>query len=127
MTENNISFHTLFRKGFCYSFNNDDGSILPYKTGVFMFKALLCNGLYETIIYVDSLGNNVFHIDSSNGVDKACVWHCRLGHINKKRISQLQKDKVLELFNLSSEDECESCLLEKMKKLPFIRTCERGE
>ena len=73
-----------------------------------MFESLPCNGVYEIVTCVDNLGNNVFHIDSSNGMDKACLWHCRLGHIIKKCIGQLQKDGVLESFDLRANDECES-------------------
>ena len=62
MTQNIISFHALFRKGFRYSFDDVNGSILVYK-----------NGVYETVTCVDNLVNNLFHIDSSNGVDKACL------------------------------------------------------
>lgn len=127
MTRNIISFHALFKQGFRYSVDDVNGSVLVYKNGVFMFKALPCNGVYETVICVDSLGNSVFHIDSSNGVDKACLWHCCLGHINKKRITQLQKDRVLESFDLRSNDECEYCLLGKMTKSPFTGSYERGE
>ena len=60
-------------------------------------------------------------------MDKASLWHCRLGHVNKKRIAQLQKDGVLESFNLREDDTCESCLLGKMTKSPFTGTCEMGE
>ncbi|KAI3680369.1 hypothetical protein L2E82_50354 [Cichorium intybus] len=51
--------------------------------------------------------------------------HCRLGHINKKRIAQLQRDGVLESFDLGSDDVCESCLLGKMTKSPFKGSFER--
>ena len=127
MTRNIISFHALFRQGFKYSFNDLNGSISVYKNGVFVFEALPCDGVYETVTCVDSLGNSVLNIDLSNSVDKACLWHCRLGHINKKRIAQLQKDGVLESFDLKSDDMCESCLLGKMTKSPFTGSCERGE
>ena len=127
MTRNIISFHALFKQGFKYSFNDLDGSISVYKNGVFIFNALPCNGVYETVTCVDNLGNSVLQIDSSNSVDKACLWHCRLGHINKKRMAQLQKDGVLESFDLKSDDTCESCILGKMTKSPFTGSCERGE
>ena len=104
-----------------------NGSISVYKNGVFVFEALPCDGVYETVTYVDSLGNSVLNIDLCNSVDKACLWHCRLGHINKKRITQLQKDGVLESFDLKSDDVCKSCLLGKMTKSPFTGSCERGE
>ena len=71
------------------------------------------------MLVVDNLGNDVLCIDSSNSLDKACLWHCRLGHVNKKRIAQLQKDGVLESFDLRDDDVCESCLLGKMTKSPF--------
>ena len=86
-----------------------------------------CNGIYETVMVVDNLGNDVLCMDSSNSMDKASLWHCRLGHVNKKRISQLQKDGVLESFDLSDADVHESCLLGKMTNSPSIGTCERGE
>jgi hypothetical protein len=127
MTRNIISFHALFKQGFKFSFNDENGSISVYKNGIFYFEALPCDGVYETVMCVDNLGNSVFQIDSSNGIDKACLWHCRLGHINKKRMAQLQKDGVLESFDLRSDDTCESCLLGKMTKSPFTGFCERGE
>ena len=89
MTRDIISFHALFTQGFKYSFDNNIGSISTFKNGVFIFKALPCNGLYETVTCVNNLGNHVFHIDSSNSVEKECLWNCRLGHINKKHIGQL--------------------------------------
>ena len=97
------------------------------KNGVFYFEALPCDGVYETVMVVDNLGNDVLCVDSSNSMDKACLWHCHLGNVNKKRIAQFQKDGVLESFELRDDDVCESCLLGKMTKSPFTGTCERGE
>ncbi|GJX66334.1 retrotransposon protein, putative, ty1-copia subclass [Tanacetum coccineum] len=59
-------------------------------------------------------GNAILNVGSSNELDKSKLWHSRLGHVNKKRITQLQKDGVLESFNFKSDDVCESCLLGKM-------------
>ena len=53
------------------------------------FEALPCDGVYETVMIVDNLGNNVFQIDLSNGIEKAWLWNCCLGHVNKKCITQL--------------------------------------
>ena len=127
MERNIISFHSLYKQGFTFSFNNEVGAIYSYYNGIFYVEALPCNGVYETVNVVDNLGNNVLQIDSSNDLDKACLWHCRLGHVNKKRIAQLQKDGVLESFDLNSDDTCESWLLGKMTMSPFTGTCEKGE
>ncbi|KAI3699760.1 hypothetical protein L2E82_44271 [Cichorium intybus] len=127
MTKNIISFHALFKQGFYYEFDKLNGSIFVFKNNVFIFNAMPCDGVYESIMCVDNYGKNVFAIDASSGIEKACLWHCRLGHINKKRIAQLQKDGVLESFDLGSDDVCESCLFGKMTKSPFKGTFERGE
>ncbi|GJX77885.1 retrotransposon protein, putative, ty1-copia subclass [Tanacetum coccineum] len=126
MTRNIISFHALFKDGYQFSFDNENGDILVYLNGCFMFKASPCNGIYETVECIDN-GNVILNVGSSNELDKSKLWHSRLGHINKKRIAQLQKDGVLESFDFKSDDVCESCLLGKMTKSPFTGTCERGE
>ena len=94
--------------------------------GCFIFKASPCKGIYESVDCVVN-DSNLFNVGSSTEVDKSSLWHARLGHINKKRIAQLQKDGVLESFELKSDDVCESCLLGKMTKSPFTGSCERGE
>jgi hypothetical protein len=53
------------------------------------------------------------------------IWHCRLGHINEKRIERLHKDGLLNSFDFKSFDTCESCLLGKMTKAPFTGQSER--
>ncbi|GJY00456.1 putative reverse transcriptase domain-containing protein [Tanacetum coccineum] len=86
----------------------------------------LRKGKYEIVECIEN-GNVILNVGSSNKLDKSKLWHSHLGHINKKRIAQLQKDGVLESFDFKSDDVCESCLLGKMTKSPFTRTCERGE
>jgi hypothetical protein len=54
------------------------------------------------------------------------IWHCRLGHINEKRIERLHKDGLLSSFDFESFDTCESCLLGKMTKTPFTGPSERA-
>ena len=54
------------------------------------------------------------------------LWHYRLGHINEKRITKLQKDGVLELFDWESYDHYEAGLLGKMIKTPFTKVGERA-
>ena len=49
------------------------------------------------------------------------MWHCRLGHIGKKRVQKLHKDGVLTSFDFESFDTCEACLMDKMTKTLF--TC----
>ncbi|GKE08591.1 retrotransposon protein, putative, ty1-copia subclass [Tanacetum coccineum] len=49
MTRNIISFHALFKDDYKFSFDNENGDILVYSNGCFMFKASPCKGIYETV------------------------------------------------------------------------------
>nr|GEX87767.1 hypothetical protein [Tanacetum cinerariifolium] len=124
MIRNIISFHALYKVGYKFSFDNKNGDILVYSNGCFMFKASPCKGIYETVKCISHNGNVILNVGSSNELDKSKLWHSRLGHINKKRIAQLQKDRVLESFDFKLIDVCEFCLLGKMTKSPFIGSCE---
>ncbi|GJR03309.1 retrotransposon protein, putative, ty1-copia subclass [Tanacetum coccineum] len=103
MTRNIISFYALFKDGYQFSFDNENEDILVYSNGCFVFKASPCKGIYETVECIDN-GNVILNVGSSNELDKSKLWHSRLGHINKKRIAQLQKDGVLESFDFKSDD-----------------------
>ncbi|GKE69133.1 retrotransposon protein, putative, ty1-copia subclass, partial [Tanacetum coccineum] len=62
-----------------------------------------------------------------HNLDSTYLWHCRLAHINKKRIKQLQQDGLLKSTNDESFDKCESCLSGKMTKKPFIHSNKRAK
>nr|GEU73779.1 hypothetical protein [Tanacetum cinerariifolium] len=127
MTINIISFHALFKDGYKFLFENENGDTLVYSNGCFMFKASPCKGIYETVKCISNNGNVILNVVSSHDLDKSKLWHFRHGRVNKKRMAQLQKDGVLESFDLKSDDACESCLLGRMTKSPFTRTCEKAE
>ncbi|KAJ9545765.1 hypothetical protein OSB04_025472 [Centaurea solstitialis] len=58
--------------------------------------------------------------------NKTYLWHCRLGHINKKRVELLLKGGFLGTFDYKPFDNCESCLSGKMTKQPFNKENERA-
>ncbi|GKB09927.1 retrotransposon protein, putative, ty1-copia subclass [Tanacetum coccineum] len=86
-----------------------------------------CKDIYEFVECISHNGNVILNVVSSNELDKSklCPRYSRIGHVNKIRIAQLQKDGVLESFDFKSDDVCESCLLDKMTKSPFTGSCER--
>lgn len=115
MARNLIYFQALYKDGFHFAFDRDNDDILVYKSGSFIFKSSPYNGVYESVICVGDTNNLTLKVGSSNNVlDKSYLWHYRLGHINKKCIAKLQKDEILEAFNLESNDVCKSSLLDKM-------------
>ncbi|KAJ9542072.1 LOW QUALITY PROTEIN: hypothetical protein OSB04_028578 [Centaurea solstitialis] len=58
--------------------------------------------------------------------DQTYLWHCRLGHINKKRVELLLKGGFLGTFDFKPFDNCESYLFGKMTKEPFNKNNERA-
>ncbi|KAJ9560493.1 hypothetical protein OSB04_005653 [Centaurea solstitialis] len=123
MIKNVISFDLLVDQGFFYKY--DYKLISCFKNDIFYFKATPSNGLYVLNLQEN---REVYHISkrSKNIEDQTYLWHCRLGHINKKRIEKLQKGGLLGSFDFKPFDNCESCLSGKMTKQPFNKDNERA-
>nr|GEX68527.1 hypothetical protein [Tanacetum cinerariifolium] len=60
-------------------------------------------------------------------LDSALLWHCRLGHISKKRIEKLQHDGLLDSFDLRAFEKCVSCMFGKMAMKPYTHQVERAK
>ena len=100
-----------------------------FKNGIFYFEARPINGIYEINIDCKSKENSIYNTSDKRGrsdLNQTNLWHCRLGHINKNRISQLQKIGLLKANDNKSFDICESCLCGKMTNSPFSGTSERA-
>ncbi|GJR71749.1 retrotransposon protein, putative, ty1-copia subclass [Tanacetum coccineum] len=55
------------------------------------------------------------------------LWHCSLGHINKKRIAKMQHDGLLLSIDDKSFDVCVSCISGKMARKLFTHASERAD
>nr|GEZ19153.1 hypothetical protein [Tanacetum cinerariifolium] len=60
-------------------------------------------------------------------LDSALLWHCRLGHISKKRIEKLQHDGLLNSTDLRAFKKCVSCISGKMARKPYTHQVERAK
>nr|GEY25281.1 hypothetical protein [Tanacetum cinerariifolium] len=58
-------------------------------------------------------------------LDSALLWHCRLGHISKKRIEKLQHDGLLNSTDLRAFKKCVSCMSGKMAQKPYTHQVKR--
>ncbi|KAJ9564284.1 hypothetical protein OSB04_000250 [Centaurea solstitialis] len=113
-----------------YSLSLPSGLVLEldnfFKDNIFYFKATPVDGLY-TVNLKDN-NSEIYHISkrSKDIEDQTYLWHCRLGHINKKRVELLLKGGFLGNFDYKPFDNCESCLSGKMTKQPFNSENERA-
>ncbi|KAJ9552910.1 hypothetical protein OSB04_016955 [Centaurea solstitialis] len=124
MIKNVLSFDLLVDQGFYYRY--DYKMISVFKNNIFYFKATPVNGLYT--VNLQDNNNEIYHISkrSKDIEDQTYLWHCRLGHINKKRVELLLKGGFLGTFGYKPFDNCESCLSGKMTKQPFNKENERA-
>ncbi|KAD4584331.1 hypothetical protein E3N88_21932 [Mikania micrantha] len=120
LTRNIISAARLYEQGFTFGFH--EGNILTFKSNVMYFEARPHNGIYEVDIHGSCSDNSIYALNTKRlktNFNQTYLWHCRLGHINKKRMSKLQTDGILKPTGSESFDICESCLCGKMTKAPF--------
>jgi hypothetical protein len=90
-----------------------------YYNGIFYTHCPLVNGIYVLDLEDKFVYNINVKMAQLNDLNPTFIWHCRLGHINEKRIERLHMDGLLSSFDFESFDTCESCLLEKMTNAPF--------
>ena len=95
LTKNIISISCLDLDGFTIITKNKSCSL--YRADVFYGVGHLTNGLY-----ILDLENPVFNINTKqpkiDDLTNSYLWHCRLGHINEKRINKLYKNGYLGSF-----------------------------
>ncbi|GJZ06038.1 retrotransposon protein, putative, ty1-copia subclass [Tanacetum coccineum] len=99
--------------------------------GVFYFIAIPRDGIYEIDmqnIYpnVSSI-YNVSNKRAKHALDSTYIWHCHLGHINKKHTEKLQRDGILQPTDNESFEKCKSCISRKMARKPFPHQVERAK
>ncbi|GKE40542.1 retrotransposon protein, putative, ty1-copia subclass [Tanacetum coccineum] len=128
ITRGVISLSRLWDIGFCHKFM-DNGAISVSKDNIF-FNAFLRDGIFEIDMH-NHISNERSIYTCSNkkskyNMDSTFLWHCRLGHINKKRIKKLQHDELLESIDDESFDVCVSCISRKMARNPFTHASERS-
>ncbi|KAJ9561749.1 LOW QUALITY PROTEIN: hypothetical protein OSB04_006909 [Centaurea solstitialis] len=124
MIKNVMFFDLLADQGFYDKY--DYKMLSVFKNNIFYFKATPVNGLYTINLQDDN--KEIYHISkrSKDIEDQTYLWHCRLGHINKKRVELLLKGGFLGTFDFKPFDNCESCLSGKMTKEPFNKDNERA-
>ncbi|GJZ65716.1 retrotransposon protein, putative, ty1-copia subclass [Tanacetum coccineum] len=124
-----VSISRLVNNGYIHTFTNYGISVL--KDNVFYFNAIPRDGIYEINMHnlypnVSSMFN-VSNKRAKRALDSSYLWHCRLGHINKKRMDKLQRYGILQPTHDESLEKCKSCISWKMTRKPFSHQVERAK
>nr|GEY25112.1 hypothetical protein [Tanacetum cinerariifolium] len=129
ITRGVISVSLLYKDGFVNRFV--DNTIQVSRNNVVYFSAVPRDGIFE-IDLSNSLTNesSIYAVSNKRAqlnLDSALLWHCRLGHISKKRIEKLQHDGLLNSSDLTAFEKCVSCMFRKMARKPYTHQVERGK
>nr|GEV85410.1 retrotransposon protein, putative, Ty1-copia subclass [Tanacetum cinerariifolium] len=129
ITRGVISVSRLYEDGFVNRFI--DNTIQVSRNNVVYFSDVPRDGIFE-IDLSNSLTNESSVYDVSNkraklDLDSALLWHCRLGHISKKRIEKLQDEELLNSSDLRAFEKCVSCMSGKIERKPYTHQVERAK
>nr|GEY54007.1 hypothetical protein [Tanacetum cinerariifolium] len=122
ITRGVVSVSRLVDNGFTQCFTNFELSISI--NNMLYFNAITVNGIYEIDMCGSTLPivNSMYSINNKrtkSNLDSTYLWHCRLAHINKKRIKKSQHDGLLKSTDNEPFDQCVSCISGKMTRKPF--------
>ncbi|GKE91114.1 retrotransposon protein, putative, ty1-copia subclass, partial [Tanacetum coccineum] len=130
ITRGVISLSRLWDKSFRHKFMDND-VISVSKDNIVYFNAFPHDGIFEIDMHNHMSNERSIYTcrnkKTKHNLDSTFLWHCHLGHINKKRITKLQHDELLESTDDESFDVCVSCISGKMARKPFTHTSERAD
>ncbi|GJW84817.1 retrotransposon protein, putative, ty1-copia subclass [Tanacetum coccineum] len=88
------------------------------------------DGVYEIEMSCSNTNDSSMRVSNKRAklnLDSSLLWHCRLGHISKKRIEKLQHDGLLNSTDIESLGKCVSCMSGKMARKPYSHQVERAK
>nr|GEZ64858.1 retrotransposon protein, putative, Ty1-copia subclass [Tanacetum cinerariifolium] len=120
----------LFDDGFINRF--DDYNVISVsKNNLVYFMVIQQDGIFEIdMSYSNINDSSMYEITNKRAkinLDSSLLWHCRLGHISKKRIEKLLHDGLLNSINIESLGKCVSCMSGKMTRKSYSHQVERAK
>ncbi|GJR71470.1 retrotransposon protein, putative, ty1-copia subclass [Tanacetum coccineum] len=119
----------LYEDGFINRFMNN--TIQVSRNNMVYFSAIPRDGIFEIDLsnfYANK--SSIYTVSNKRAkldLDSALLWHCRLGHISKKRIEKLQHDGLLNSTDLRAFEKCVPCMSGKMTRKPYTHQVERAK
>ncbi|GJZ49455.1 retrotransposon protein, putative, ty1-copia subclass, partial [Tanacetum coccineum] len=130
ITRGVISVSRLYEDGFINRFVNN--TIQVSRNNMVYFSAIPRDGIFEIDLSNSYTNENSIYTVSNKraklDLDSALLWHCRLGHISKKRIElyYITMDS-LNSTDLRAFEKCVPCMSGKMARKPYTHQVERAK
>ncbi|GJS90266.1 retrotransposon protein, putative, ty1-copia subclass [Tanacetum coccineum] len=129
ITRGVIYVSRLYEDGFINCFVNN--TIQVSRNNMVYFSAIPKDGIFKIDLSNSYTNDSSICVISNKRVkvdlDYAFLWHCRLGHISKKRIEKLQNDGLLNSTDHRAFEKCVSCMSGKMTRKPYTHQVERAK
>ncbi|GJR19333.1 zinc finger, CCHC-type containing protein [Tanacetum coccineum] len=130
ITKGIILVSRLYDDGFINRFELNN-AISVSKNNVVYFSVIPRDDVYEIEMSCSNPNDSSMYVVSNKraklNLDSSLLWHCRLGHISKKRIEKLQHDGLLNSTDIESLGKCVSCMSGKMARKPYSHQMERAK
>nr|GEW40259.1 hypothetical protein [Tanacetum cinerariifolium] len=130
ITRGVILVSRLFDDGFVNRFD-ENNVISVSKNNLVYFMAVPRDGIYEIDMTCTNTNDSSMYAITNKrakiNLDSFLLWHCRLGHISKKRIEKLQHDGLLNSIDIESLGKCLSSMSGKMARKPYSHQVERAK
>ncbi|GKB43755.1 retrotransposon protein, putative, ty1-copia subclass [Tanacetum coccineum] len=127
ITRGVISVSRLYEDGFVNCFVNN--TIQVSRNNMVSFSVIPRAGIFEIDLSNSYANNSSMYVVRNKraklDLDSALLWHCRLGHISKKRIEKLQHDGLLNSTDLRDFEKCVPCMFGKMARKPYTHQVKR--
>ncbi|GJX70109.1 retrotransposon protein, putative, ty1-copia subclass [Tanacetum coccineum] len=125
-----ISVSRLHDDGFINRFD-ENNVLLVSKNNLVYFVAVPRDGIFEINMSCsntnDSSMYNVSNKRAKINLDSSYLWHCRLGHISKKRIDKLHHEGLLNSTDIQSLGKYVACMFGKMARKPYSHQVEMAK
>ncbi|GJS86735.1 retrotransposon protein, putative, ty1-copia subclass [Tanacetum coccineum] len=116
--------------GFVNRFENDN-SISVSRNNLVYFNAISRDDIYEIDLSSSNTNDSSMYVVCNKraklNLDSALLWHCRLGHISKKRIEKLQHKSSRFNRTIKSFEKFSSLHVRKMARKPYSHQVERAK
>ncbi|GJY74199.1 retrotransposon protein, putative, ty1-copia subclass [Tanacetum coccineum] len=129
ITRGIISVSRLYDDGYVNRFV--DNKIQVSRNNIVYFSAIPRDGIFEIDLSNSNANDSSMYVVSNkrakSNLDSALLWHCRLGHISKKRIEKLQHNGLLNSTGLKAFEKYVPCMSGKMARKPYTHQVERAK
>nr|GEZ95546.1 hypothetical protein [Tanacetum cinerariifolium] len=130
ITRGVILVSRLFDDGFINRFDDNNVTSVS-KNNPFYFMVVPRDGIFEIDMSCSNTNDSSMYAITNKrakiNLDSSLLWHCRLGHISKKRIETLQHDGLLNSIDIESLGKYVSCMSGKMARKPYSHQVERAK